>query len=318
MSHISIILKVIVPVLLIATIAVFLAAHKEIPTKSSGTFYVASFALSSGSGHAWQPLKDLGEALELITDRPTEDRVIVFSGTFSDEYIIPDGVSLIGRGHARINGSVVVSEEASLSHFTVTGAGAGLHLTEGSRTTINKMKLIDNVGDGIDAKYHVHMRADNSIIKGNEKGVHVRRGSDIVLENSLVAENRQEGVDIRSRTTSIVRENRIINNNHNGMEYVIGGSTASIIDNVSNGNGKSGLTIEYSNLAPELGSLHIENNTIHNNVDFGVRCVSRTGGTRTYRYFAKSTQEIDNDITGSGNKDIATLCKFGTVPFEGI
>jgi len=257
-------------------------------------------------------------ALAHINKRPVDDRVIIFSGIFSDTYMIPDNTSLTGLGDAVIGGSLTIGSRANLSDFTITGNDDGLYLGNGSETSATNLTIINNVGDGVDAEKNAQLTIRDSVLQGNRKGIYMRSNSTTTIQNSLVQGNLQEGIDIRGYSDSIVEGNTVIENGESGMELIAGGSTVTASDNIVSNNTKSGIVVEYSKTAPELGSLYITDNTIQNNQKIGVRCVSRTGGKRPSKYFSKSTLLENNDIGNSGDQDFSDLCKFGSVPFLGL
>lgn len=301
---------------LLIAVPVLLLTWGLIATKPTGAIHVDPSAAVAGPGYSWWPEKSLHSALETMKEREVSQRQISLAGTHEGIFFIPDQTMLTGTQNAEIVGEVTVRGEVVLEDFRISGEGRGIILATGGDLHLKGMQITDNVHNGIELISGSKILVEDSTLEGNRKGLYAKSNSNVVVRNSLVTRNIQEGIDIWEKSTSEISDNTIVENGESGIELLVGSSKNITKNNTLKDNGKSGLVLEYARYAPEIGEITISENQIVDNTEKGLHCVSRTGGKRIHRYFAKSADPKDNQIRNNQEGDIAKTCNFGSVEAE--
>ncbi len=267
-----------------------------------------------GDGSESDPFGSIAEAVEEILEHGGKS-ILVRAGKYDEAFTLPKGVSLVGEGDRDdvwVKQKIRMENESEVRNIAFTGAG-GIFVSGNADVVIKNVHIKDVTTSGIIAEPgDGRLTIDKLVIEGARKGMYIQKGREIVMKNSEVSSNREEGLDIRNQVSGSVTDSRFRNNGESGIEVILGASKLSIRSNTFKNNSSSGIATQYLFGEDRSGDVLIEDNTIEGGGNFGIDCRIPSGGPPAGDYFLNSLRIKENTYDGNMKGDIAKRCKVLT------
>ncbi len=257
----------------------------------------------NGNGSKDKPYKAIGKALE---EKCT--KVKVKDGKYKESITLRKGVSLEGEGDDTIVvGKVKMNDDSSLEDVFVDDGG--VEILKNAKVNINNVR-IEHAHIGIVTVGTGKLTVKNCKIKHNGKGLYLQYGKDVDLQNNVIANNGEEGVDIRANVDGIINGNIIESNKEGGIEVILGKSELKIMNNSIKHNKASGIAVQFYKENSSVGSVTISGNKLVGNGNYGIDCKIPSGGRPMVDYWSKSINFGYNFVSGNGKGSLSAQCKF--------
>lgn len=154
----------------------------------------------------------------------------------------------------------------------------------------NHIEVKNNKGIGIIVEENSTLILTNSTITNNVKGIYVKKGGKLIIINSVIAFNKEEGIDLRENTTALIQGNQIYLNGESGIETETDGVDVVVKNNWIKYNLTRGVAVQYRRGIG--GEVVLINNDISMNWKSNLKCVATNGGLNMekdfYPYFEKN------------------------------
>jgi hypothetical protein len=190
---------------------------------------------------------DYGSIQEALDEAAAGDTVLVGTGVYRENLVMPDRVVLRGeavdktvlRGD-RKNPVVVAANHSIVEDLTIERGGAGI-LSENTNMIIQRTLIRTNDKTGVQCIISLpHIR--NNIIVGNGwSGVFcelISFGTHTAIEHNVIAENGYSGVMLSNKCGVLVRNNVLYNNRQFGVHVSENSRRSRIVYNCFYGNRK--------------------------------------------------------------------------------
>lgn len=247
------------------------------------------------------------------------EKSVQFSGKESEDIKIPKGVTVTGDGRATLNGEVTMLDGSALKNVTVNAQLFGIIVEKGASVTLENVTVKGAADAGVFSKEGGGtLTIRNSKIIQNRKGLYILPGKNIVISNSEIARNKEEGIDVRKGVGGLISNNRITDNGEGGAEIIAGGSSLAIQDNTFSANKASGLALQFYPDAKKTGQMRVENNTFSGNGNFGVVCNRPSGGSLPPDFFRNSVKLLSNTLSGNGQGAIHPICRLANTSSQAV
>ncbi len=277
---------------------------------AANTYYVKEG--EDGDGSESDPFGSIEDAVAEMKDKGGK-KIIVSQGSYGAGFTLPKGVELVGSDTKEviIKGAIRMEDKSELSEVTVdTG---GILVAGKADVTIAKVRVRDVLLVGIKVEEgDGTVTIQNTEITGCKKGMYLQKGNEIRIENVVVSDNREEGIDIRENVSGSIRKSVFKNNGESGIEVVLGSSDLLIQDNTFSDNGASGVATQFFHGVKKIGDVRIDNNTMNNNTNYGVDCKTPQGGLESRDYFLNSIGVSGNTFSKNKVGEIAKKCRILT------
>jgi len=257
-----------------------------------------------GDGSKDKPYKSIARSLDKDCTK-----IKVRDGKYKESFVLRKGVSLEGEGDDTIvMGKVKMDDDSSLEDVFVDDGG--VEILKNAKVNINNVRIehshigIVTVGTG-------KLTVKNCKIKHNGKGLYLQYGKDVDLQNNIIANNGEEGVDIRANVDGIINGNIIESNKEGGIEVILGKSELKIMNNSIKHNKASGIAVQFYKENSSVGSVTISGNKLVGNGNYGIDCKIPSGGRPMVDYWSKSINFGYNSVSGNGKGSLSAQCKFG-------
>ncbi len=235
-------------------------------------------------------------------------KIKVKKGKYKGVIILGKGVELEGSGDDTvILGHIKMKDESSLKNVFVNGEN--VEVLKDAKANISNVR-IEDAHIGIKTIGSGKLTVRNCKIKHNGKGLYLQYGKKIDLQNSIISNNEEEGVDIRANVDGIISGNVIESNREGGIEVVVGESELKIANNSIRHNKASGIAVQFYKENSGFGDVSIKGNKLIGNGNYGVDCKRPSGGHTKSRYWSKSIDFGYNSISGNGKGSLSAQCKF--------
>jgi len=293
------------------------------------------------NGSITYPFSNIETALLTAAEKniPT---IIIASGNYKEELVLPDNVTLYGSGD-----NVIISQETApfvyplttsdntkLINLTISGGNHTVIIPHNTSTTLLNTTVSDANDFGIrmgkknrpttspDKKstitYEVFNKTDAEIAemplvrfsnvlitKNDNQGMYLRDGR-VEIVNSKVIENGEEGIDLHPHMHVIISNTDASNNGESGLETEIYDNIVTITNSTFNNNTKSGIALITS---MGIGDITLAKNTILDNQRFGLRCAIHKNKPKKPRPFFQSMITEENNLIENNIKDdISETC----------
>lgn len=260
----------------------------------------------TSDGHKNNPYQSITKALENNCST-----IVVGDGVYDESLVLNENVLLRGsnKENVMIKGSVMMHDGSKLRRVTVDSVD-GIDIAENARCEVDAIRVI-NAKEGIETTAGGTLKVVDSDITLNKKGIYIQKNGQIVIFNTAIHDNSEEGLDIRAYVRGDVINNNIYNNGESGIEVIVAKNELNIFNNSIKGNDAHGIAPQYYTDFPDLGNMNIENNVIGQNSKYGMNCKAPSGGKgKTTGYWAQSMTLSANTIFENAEKDFASACKF--------
>lgn len=264
--------------------------------------FVDANASGSEDGSSARPYHTISEALKHANDRTD---VHVLKGVYKDNIEIPNGVRIFGSDadeviiRAKSSKKVVVSmkNNTEINKVTIEKGKSGIWVAEDAKASIIKCVVKNNAGDGIKiGKGKVSSKKvvsiTDSTIKDNGKDGIFSGKRRIVLINTEISGNENDGIDLAAGSSAWIEKNKFKDNDGSGMKLVLDGSDIWTKNNSFRSNDREGIEVDAFGQA---GRIDINKSEFVGNKRFAVARVQRV----------RMASSIWNGFTVQSNVDFA-------------
>jgi hypothetical protein len=285
----------------------------DISSKSTGTFILPHKTITDALTHASQ---------KSITT------VIVLFGTYDESITLPDNMMLYGYDDTSIthdqysNKDVITMGDSSvLYNIDVSGGRNGVQIPFGHNAQLRHLTVANgkdyNVlmgkkqrpktpeGQSQAVTYEIRDLSDEEILQlplllikdvivtgsGNQ-GLYLRDGR-VVITDSLVTRNGEEGIDLHPHMHTTITNTSASHNGESGLETEIYDNTLIVDNSIFDNNVKNGIAFITS---LGSGTMIVKNSTISNNQKYGIRCAVHKNRPKSPRPFFQSMVTEDNNF----------------------
>jgi outer membrane protein OmpA-like peptidoglycan-associated protein len=153
------------------------------------------------------------------------DTVFVANGTYYENIILPDGVSIKGENMVKTildgerKGPVVVGANNSyIGNLTITNGTTGI-LCKNSTPSIERNLILDNKGTGIHCLLALPNIRNNIIMRNKWCGIFCESAKSLntAIEHNVVLENYYSGIFCANNTQVVIRNNILFDNEEYGV-----------------------------------------------------------------------------------------------------
>lgn len=308
-----------------------------------GIYYVNAYTpMTEETGAPLYPFHSITKALDHAKLNAVP-LIVISSGIYDEQIIVPDNVTLFGDGTVKIardkkapEATITVGENTKLYNLHISGGRDALTIPYGTTTTISRSTFSkgDRYGiymekrERLEPEPTLYNRPDppfyeikdlteeeivelplvtfrTIIVKENDKqGLYLRDGR-IILKDSLIVNNGEEGIDLHPHLHATVTNNIASNNGESGLESEIYDNIVLIENNIFDRNIKNGVALLTSD---GIGSITMYNNTLTNNQKFGLRCAIHRNPPDRPRPFFRTSILRENNIIENNTSQIAQEC----------
>ncbi|MCK4367274.1 MAG: right-handed parallel beta-helix repeat-containing protein [Thermoplasmata archaeon] len=183
-----------------------------------------------------------------IDDADSDDTIHVYSGTYHEQVLIWEPLSLVGedRDTTIIDGGpalddfavVVLADRVTITGFTITSGGGGFEggvfLNSVLDCTLTDISVSDT-GYGIEIKHSTGNTIANVVVMNNWYGIRLMSSGDNTIANSTVSNNK-EGIQFIYSNTNTITNNTVSHNDEDGIRLHFDSSNNIIYHNNFIGN----------------------------------------------------------------------------------
>ncbi len=273
------------------------------------------------NGSVQHPFDRLAKAITFIEKHPEFHIISLGPGTYQGPITLPAKTSLIGAGENTVieipatsskEGTVITTEENNLiAHLKITGGGYGLVIQKDAGKTVlfdititkaHKWGLLNQADSqaNIPQVFLLH----SSIVDNKDQGLYLQEGV-FYIDDTEIARNGEEGLDLHRGTKTTVKNSNIIANGEGGIEFDLKDGELLIENSIIEKNGSSGVNLQSSG---KHFKVLLKNNLIKENHKFGVRCSIHSGFKRGY-FVKHITVENNNIIVQNPSGNISPICR---------
>ncbi|MBU2025754.1 right-handed parallel beta-helix repeat-containing protein [Patescibacteria group bacterium] len=311
--------------LILGSAAVFLfslAATLNVQAAEYNLYVDDSNTTGTEDGTSDHPYNTITEALNAAQAGNT---IFINNGTYSENIEVPREVELYGENRSNVvidggNGddqgiTVKLNHKTKLKKLTIQGGYTGVKVPEKAGVTLNKVTIKDAKNDGVilegsgatrkNDKYEREFK-DCDIEDNGARGMHIYK-SRVVIDDSEVTDNEEEGVDLRKGVKATIKGSTIKGNDEGNIEFKIDKVSLKIKNNKISNAGSSGLAAQsYQGIG---GKIFITDNKIKNNKKYGLRCAvehkkPRGGGWGSKIFLS------GNSFSSNKKGNISPVCGF--------
>ena len=263
-------------------------------------------------GTPLEPFKRILTALEFAKKNPKVKNIYINTGTYNGILEIQEGINLYAYNPETLilnktldDKTLTLKGNNIIRGLTVQGGRYAIHIPEEAKNIkINSCTIKEASWFGIyneehpEANEEYKLEVINSTITGNyRQGLYLQKGT-FVMSNSTSTKNGEEGVDLHMEMNTTIDNCTISNNGEGGIETELGNINLSITNSTIEGNKSSGINLQSNT---DNSIVIIENNSINNNSNFGIRCALHSPIKSPY--FTKAFETYPSRInTFSGNQ----------------
>lgn len=269
-------------------------------------------------GSSEKPYTKISKAIEESSSKGKT--IYIKNGTYTENLILENGIALYGQDRSKtiIENSgtgIIAKDKNEIKNLTIIGGSSAITFEgkgEISNCNIRKAtKIAINLTVNSSA-----FKISNSKISENGKGIYIQKGRAIEINNNEFSNNKEEGIDVRSKVSGTIKNNKISNNGEGGIEVIIGSTDVSIISNSIIGNRASGIATQFYSDFDKNGNIFIKGNTINKNGLYGIICKSPSGGDVPVGYWNNSLNLSANKIENNKEGSIKNSCKISQLTEE--
>lgn len=202
--------------------------------------------------------------------------IMVEAGTYVEEVVIEQSVTLLGAGAGSIvkfptdsgtQDAVIEVRDAVGVHiegFRVLGPDDGIQVRDSSEVVIASVVASGNGDEGVDVRNSSDVEISGIFEDNGDQGIHVRGESDrVLIHSSTITGSVQDGVKIELSTAVTVDSSTVSGNGQDGVK-IESSADCTLSDSVVTNNGDDGVLVGES-----TGTQLLENE-ITDNLDKGI------------------------------------------------
>jgi len=268
------------------------------------------------NGSEKYPFRSINSALSRAKVIGEAHIVLVKRGIYKEQLELSGDVTLSGVGDVKIEndilarGFIVVDGKTVLHNVQLHGGHNGIEVRKNAKVVLSHSEIVGVKNFGLVNEAHDEVDNGDDIVISKSRiaecgsqGFYLRK-ADIIITDSIIERNKEEGIDLHTGAVATVRNCTITDNGEGGIETEVGENNLIFENNVIARNGSSGINMQSST---ENAKILIANNEIRDNGAFAIRCSYHSDVIRPY--FAKYvTIENNNIYVGNGDREMPGTC----------
>lgn len=275
--------------------------------------YVNAHASGTQNGSINHPYKTITEGLRYAND---DDEVHVAPGTYKENIEIPDGVELFGadedttiiEAKSDNNPAVIMNHKTVIDKFTVKGGEHGIYVGKKSKASIIRCVVKESEKDGIHVReaktsdaYKVSVV--KSEVKDNDRAGIFSEKRKVVIIDTVVHDNDNDGVDIASGSSAWIDDNNFRDNGGSGLKISLDNSSVFVASrNTFRDNKHEGVEV---NAYGKTGVVNIKGSKFINNEKYGIARITRESGVSKSVW--NGFDEKNNTFSRNGNGAVSPV-----------
>lgn len=208
----------------------------------------------------------------------------VNGGTYNESFTLTEGRILSGVNPNKVTFTGIVTLENNTTIQGITIDRGGIIVTLDADTVINNVSVTNSLENGIETTGlgNLHLTA-SKIIHSAKKGLYLRWGKTIFIDDVLVQSNTEEGIDIHGNTTGYIINSKLENNGESGAEIIVADARILLSNNSFHKNAAHDIAFQYYPYIPEQGNIRLIQNFLQPSPDLGqkstnITCKKSSGG----------------------------------------
>jgi hypothetical protein len=241
---------------IVAIFAVFVIAPSLAFSSHNKSLYVNAKANGMEDGSRNHPYKTIGSAIDKA-DSNTE--IHVSKGEYVENITLKKGIKLFGEDadntilKAKKDkwSTVYMADNSEIDDFTITRGDRGIWVGKHAKVNIINCIVKYNDGDGIGvegdgmSKSNQVYISKTEIRNNNQAGIYVAGSRRIVVMDSDIYDNSNDGIDLPRATSAYLAGNSIKNNGGSGLIATIDGSDIWTKNNSIRDNNREGMEVSF-------------------------------------------------------------------------
>jgi len=255
-----------------------------------------------------------------IKEAEGKTKIIVKSGTYKENIIVPSKVKIIGKDKRKTiikakdssKPVVILKNKAEIMKVTINGGRYGVKIKDGKKgeITIVDCHIKKAKRDGInidrgekDSQRKVNI-IDSKIYENGKSGIYSQRRR-LVIMDSEIFDNKLDGIDIEESSKAYISKNKIYKNNGVGIKIRLDNANSTIRKNGIFKNEKDGIEVRSGG---HKGEITIKKNDIVKNERFGiVKLLNKNYGNTNFSGLAV---ENNNNFWKNDDGNISGIIKI--------
>jgi|GEM_PF-960055 len=284
-------------------------------------FVDGNSVIEKRDGSPLKPFKSISQALTFIEKNPEVKNIYIFPAQYQGSLNIPQNINL----HASYPKTSIITTPSNKKNLILNGNNLVQGLTikggryviyipsEAQSIQIKNCQISDADWYGVYNEEHLtaneqyKLEITNSKISSNSlQGLYLQKGT-FIMANSRSINNGEEGIDLHIGMNSTISNCIISDNGEGGIETELGEVNLTVENCLIENNGSSGINLQTHS---ENSIVKIENNSINNNTNFGIRCALHAKVSNPY--FPKALQPFPtkfNTFSNNGKTAIDPNCQ---------
>lgn len=283
-----------------------------------GDLYVNAKASGMQDGSKEHPFEKIGSAIDKA-DSNTE--IHISKGEYVENITLKKGIKLFGedKDNTIIKAkkdkwsTVYMADNSEIDDLTITRGDRGIWVGKHAKVNIINCIVKYNDGDGIGVEGD-GMKKSNQVyiskteIRNNDRaGVYVAGSRRIVVMDSDIFDNGNDGIDLPRATSAYLAGNSIKNNGGSGLVATIDGSDIWTKNNSIRNNNREGMEVSFYGGA---GRINVAKAKFVGNDRYGVARLQKAGSTSSAIWDKYLTFDKKAYFAGNGLGNISNILRI--------
>ncbi len=278
------------------------------------------------NGSVFFPFHTVQQALDAV-EQTGITTIVIDTGTYNETLTVPPHTTLIGLGDVTLRNenllgaTLTIHDHTYITRMHIAGSRYAVLIPHNTTATFHRTTFSDAHDYGVmmqkgyhekekaheDAKreptYVYHGKTDTEIAamphilfknctveRNKNQGMYLQQGR-VTIDNCTVTQNGEEGIDLHPHMHVHITNTRSTHNGESGLETEVYDNIVTIENSTFTHNQKSGIALLTSF---GIGTIFVTNNTVTDNVHYGIRCAIHKQRPKKPRPFFQSVLHEKN------------------------
>lgn len=249
------------------------------PLIAGDFIYVDGNSTGKMDGSSKHPYDSIQKAIDKASNQENK-AVFVRSGVYRENIDIWEDVEVVGEDREEViikakdddKEVAKMHDDSILRNVTLKDGKRGIEVGGGDEATIKNCVIKDNEKDGIkvksaevEDKNEVDIR-ENIIEKNGWNGIYSETRK-IVIKDNEITKNGADGIEVLSGSEALVEDNKLRENDGDGLKLTLDNSEIWVDDNTFYDNGREGLEVRVEG---GRGMIEVKSSKFYKNDRFGI------------------------------------------------
>lgn len=183
-------------------------------------------------------------------------------GIYNESFTLTEGRRVLGINpeEVTLTGTITLENNTTLQGITLNHGGVMVALD--ADVVISNVNITNSPGNGIETTGlgNLHLNA-SKITHALKKGIYIRWGKNIFIDDTVIESNTEEGIDIHGKTSGYIINSKIVSNGESGAEIVVSETNLVFSNNVFQNNHSHHVAFQYYAYIPQLGNIEMIDNS---------------------------------------------------------